>query len=267
MDLVIIILLVLLWINRNRMSIPEGLSLYFANKGTGKTTLLSYYAWMALNKRKYKKKYPNGVYCTVPISGCKLINVKEHLGKVLLENCLILVDEGALEFDNTMRLPDVQKMFFRLQRHYSCDVIVISQSWEDININLRRLYDNMYIMSRSVFLKHLHLSYIREIKKFIDINEESQKPEDFYRWKYPQWLSMWFFRRPWYKYFDTHYRPYELKETVYEQFPVEHKKPHIHQQVLHYIGKNGKIQVDKVVAKIRDSKVQQEDQRNDVDVA
>lgn len=245
-----LMILIVFLIHRKRGSIPKGLTLYFANKGTGKTTLLSKFAYLGQNKRKFKKKYPNGTFSNVPISGCKHLDIKEQLGKVNIEKALVLVDEGAIEFDNTTRLPDCQKMFFRLQRHYECDVIVISQSWEDININLRRLYDNMFIMSRSRVLRHM--SYIRRIVKYIDINEETNKPEDFYKWAYPAVFSYWFNRKPYYKYFDTHYKPYELPEGVFEVFTEETKKPYVYQDVLHYITSKGKLKVIELKNKRKD---------------
>lgn len=170
------------------------ISLYFANPGAGKTTYLSRIAQkynkptalstmlnkITRGKLKEKRKY-DCVYCNVPIYNTYMFDVDKDLGVKHIERSLLLIDEGAIVLDNRVPLTEEQKTFLRLHRHYKVDIICVSQSWEDINIVVRRLYDRIYLMNKTWLG---HLTTIRKIKKMIQISEEGQI-QDMYRFSFP----------------------------------------------------------------------------------
>ncbi len=216
------------------------IELYFANPGAGKTTYISKLA-QKYNKPKFssyllhllsfgkidiKYKYPNGVYCNVPVYGTKKYTVDDDLGKTHIEKALILIDEGAIVLDNRVPLSKDKKQFLRLHRHYKCDAIIVSQSWEDVNIVVRRLYDGIYLMN------HLfgHFSVIRKIVKFTTISEDEQII-DGYRFK--RFGMRLFYRKPYYRYFNSYEKPilnkkecdtwieepvYNIRQTIKNRF-------------------------------------------------
>lgn len=177
------------------------IKLVFANVGTGKTTYLAKLAHSKRNIKKYDKIFSN-----VPIEGCYQFDVRD-LGKLHIENALLLIDEGAIVLDNNVKLPEREKTFYRLHRHYNCDIVVVSQSFEDINIVVRRLYTSMYIMKRSLFFPWL--SYTRLISKKIGIDEVSKQIIDFY--DFIPFSRRYFRRSKYYKYFDSYDKP-QLQE-------------------------------------------------------
>lgn len=189
------------------------ISLYFANPGGGKTSFLSKIA----HSRKYKKKYDK-IFCNVPIKDTYMFDVTKDLGISHIENSLILIDEGAIELDNRTPLKSFQKTFLRLHRHYKCDIIICSQSWEDVNIVVRRLYDHIYLINRIPLFKHW--SVIRRIKKCIDISEEGQIVDMYYF----TFLGLrLFYRRPYYKYFNSYDKP-QLTDIDPCMYPVDDTK-------------------------------------------
>lgn len=195
------------------------IDLYFANVGSGKTTLLAKIA----NSKKYQKKY-DMIFSNVPIANTYKLDIKKDLGVYNIENALILVDEGAIEFDNNIKLPEVQKYYFRMHRHYNCDIIVVSQSYEDISIILRRLYRHIYVLDKLWF----GLSKAKRINKYIDIDETTHQITEFYAYvPFPLSLitNKTFYRPNYYKYFNS-FDKIELKPKEFEKWhsEVEEKK-------------------------------------------
>jgi hypothetical protein len=204
------------------------ISLYFANPGAGKTTYLAKIAQkynkptsfrrvihkITMGKSKLESKYDK-VYCNVPIYNTFKFDVDQDLGIKHIEKSLLLIDEGAIVLDNRTPLSDEQKTFLRLHRHYKVDIVCVSQSWEDINIVVRRLYDRIYLMNKT----HIgHLTIFRKIKKLIQMSEEGQI-QDMYKFTHPLFGGFQIFnRKPYYRFFNSYDRP-QLSTTpdiIYE---------------------------------------------------
>lgn len=187
------------------------ITLYFANVGSGKSTKLAQIASKELKKiRKGKSKYKY-VVSNCHIKGVYYVPDIHIIAEKAFENCLILIDEGSIEFNSrnykSMKPQEVQ--YFKLHRHYggydpidkinySNDIVIVSQSYEDIDITIRRLYGQMYILK-----KLGPFTAEREIKKYITIDENEQIIEGYRFVRLPRfWL-----RKPYYKYFDSYWRP------------------------------------------------------------
>ncbi len=135
------------------------ISLYFGLPGSGKTTLLARHALKA--SKRYKHVYvnvylrympPNVVY--VPAS---------YIGKYDMHDCLILIDEGSIHFDNR-DYKNTDKGFLRyiiMHRHHHADINVYTQYYNGVDIKLRRLCDRVYYVFRSHFFGSIMTSYWR----------------------------------------------------------------------------------------------------------
>lgn len=212
--LIIIILIFLFWYNRP----PElnGVVLFFANIGSGKTTLLSKIAIQEQRKiQKGKSKYKY-IISNAHIHGCSYVtDIRGLLQRGALQDCLILLDEGSIIYNNrknTMKDKEIQ--FFKLIRHYRCTCVVVSQSHEDIDITLRRLYTQIYLLNK-IFC----FTLIRPIKKMVGIDEISHQIIDKYRFTIFFSYSI-FFRPLYYKLFNSWWIPSDIPLIDPEQLEI-----------------------------------------------
>jgi len=181
----------------------NGVVLYFANIGTGKTTFLSK---IAIKEQKKMEKGKSKYKCIVSnarIHGVVFIeDLRGLIKEGALKDTLLLIDEASIIYNNRKQnLTEREIQWFKLIRHYNSSTIVLSQSYDDIDITLRRLYTEIYIMSRLPWF-----TLIRPIKKYVGIDEATGQIVDKYKFKFP---TNWrLFCRPLYfKYFDSWWIP------------------------------------------------------------
>lgn len=200
------------------------ISLIFANVGTGKTTLLAKLALEYGMSDKYDLVLSN-----VALYGAKKFDVSD-LGYKHIRKAAIFIDEGAIELPNTTKLDEKLKMFLRLHRHYECDIWIVSQSYEDVNIVVRRLYSSIWIMNRVPMIGEM--SYYRCIHKSIGIDDESHQIVEKYKFKFPwPFINIRFMYRPlYYKYFDSYDAP-QLKPSEFEDWVAEKPKGNMRQML------------------------------------
>lgn len=168
----------------------------------GKTTLLAKIAQDAKDGksgvlgRKYK-----AVYTTFFCSGINRIDF-DALPYYDFSDSLIIIDEISLFADNR----DFKKFdknlleFFKLHGHQKMDIVWCSQGFTDADKKIRDLTDTIFYVSAS-FLPHI--SIVRRIIHTIDFAGGDVK--DLYTLES---IPKIFFRKKWYKYFDS----YEHKE-------------------------------------------------------
>lgn len=203
------------------------ISIYFGSPGAGKTTLACREILKA-NKR-YAYTFSN--------FGCKCADFDDvdlnTLGSwTFPEGSYIAIDEAGIEYNNRKfkSLSQDTIKWFKLHRHYKCDLSVWSQSWEDMDVTLRRLADRLYYVR-----KIGPFTLIRRVYKRVTINEETEQIIDGYKMVsmiyfllkplyYASYLALGLgfvikvlfprfqdvqlvLRRPYYKYFDTHAAP------------------------------------------------------------
>jgi hypothetical protein len=186
----------------------------FANVGAGKTTLLAKIACEENRKiEKGKSKY-KGIITNTPL---KLKNayfyddIRKLLKNYVVEDTLILIDEGSIVYNNRkMSMTELEILFFKYHRHFNCDVIIVSQSYDDIDITIRRISTELWHM-----VKLFGLSILRPISKKISIDDNTKQIIDkyFFRSIFNYKLIL---RCKYYKYFDTRYRPENLKYYDYK---------------------------------------------------
>lgn len=118
--------------------------IYLGVPGSGKTTFA---AW--LTKRDLKKK--RNVYSNVPIKGAYHIE-KNDIGKFLLQHGSLSLDEAGVDYNNrrsVKTMTDDEIKFYKFHRHFDMDIHIFSQAL-DVDITLRRLATEMYLVKKSI---------------------------------------------------------------------------------------------------------------------
>lgn len=202
--------------------------IYFGVPGSGKTTHAAKIVYKNL-----KKGIPT--FCNVNIRGAIKINASD-IGKIMLTDGDLIIDEASIEYNNRnfKSLPKETIQWFKLARHYGIrNIYVYSQSYDDMDITLRRLSDVMYIVKKT-FIPGLIVT--RQISRKIGINQETHQIEDQFFFQLFH-MSFCFGPRYW-KLFDSWECPSlprtRLKIMGYEIYPI-------HPDVLKLIPKNMKI--------------------------
>ena len=221
--LVFIVFILILIVNLNKVREGE-MVVIFANIGAGKTTYLARYAQKELKKiRKGKSKYKH-VISNTPISGTIYVpNIRKLIETTAPEHTLILVDEAGIVWNNRkMKITDKEIEYLKLIRHYDSKMIAISQSYDDIDITIRRIYTSMFLLERFPYI-----TLIKPIRKYVTIEPETEQIIDGYNFR--SIFSWRFLLRPrYFKYFDTKWKLNDgRKHPDYKEFqtvPYRKKK-------------------------------------------
>lgn len=203
------------------------ITVYFGSPGAGKTT-------MAVRRILKEKKRYLGTFANFSCTCADVDNVSlEGLGEwTFPRGSLIEIDEAGIEYNNRKfkSLSQDTIKWFKLHRHYACDIDIWSQSWEDMDITLRRLADRLYYIKRIG-----PFTMIRRVYKRVTVNKETEQIIDGYKMVHMLYLILkplyyvsylllglgflihaifpafdeikLVLRAPYYKYFDTHAAP------------------------------------------------------------
>lgn len=177
---------------------------YFGVPGVGKSTIL------AKEYKKNKRKYDHIYTINLQLRGVEMIT-KDDLEKYKFKNTLILWDEITMDADNRAFKSFSKELrdFVLLHRHLGCDIIYVTQNFENVDKKIRDLTVELWYMSKSVvpFLRSFTSS--KRIYRQININENTSELTLGYR--FCNFIESIFvsnfkicFRRRYYKYFDTH---------------------------------------------------------------
>lgn len=179
----------------------------FGLPGTGKTTLLTAIAIKALKKGMYEGESIERVYTNFAVNYPGIYRLDwSKLGYQQHENCLILIDEISIYCDNRNwkeNLKKEQLMFWKLYRHYRCQIIYCSQSYNDCDKKIRDLTDEFYQITALPF----GLSRLQKISREMIIDKTIQEGYNL------RGLGRIYFRPRYYKYFDSYSAP-QLKPNT-----------------------------------------------------
>lgn len=218
------------------------INVYFGSPGSGKTTHIMYLikkqikylsSWKyRLSKipvfSKFFPKKPDYYFTNVKDCVFPFYPSSELGVSALPPYSVYYLDEAGIDFNNrkykTMSQSTIA--YLKLHRHYKHDVNIYSQSWEDMDVTLRRLADRYY------YLKKVGpFTLVRRVRKIVTIDNNTQQIIDGYKftgilWRLvPKFLggfkSFYFVFRPkYYKYFDSYAIENPLPEYESEPIPV-----------------------------------------------
>lgn len=176
---------------------------YFGVPGVGKTTLATKLARSGL--RKYSHVYTN-----FPCVGTEKIDYKD-LANFKMYNSLIVLDEITLDADNRdfKTFSKDHKDFFTLHRHLGCDIVYLTQNYENVDKKIRDCTNELWYMSKSVVPFFRRFTTAKRIYRNININENTSELTLGYR--FCNLLESVFvknrkvcYRPRYYKYFNTY---------------------------------------------------------------
>ena len=181
------------------------ISMYFGSPGSGKTTLANRLLMLHQIKGRYQHYFANfetklAHYIDLTGLGCY----------TLPPGSLLIIDEAGICFNNRAykSMPKELISWLKLHRHYQVDVVLISQSWEDVDVTFRRLTDRLYHIS-----KIWQFSIVRRVYKSVGIDKTTHQIIDAYRFGFflgfligLDNLSI-FWRPTYYRFFDSFSTP------------------------------------------------------------
>ena len=237
-----IFLFALLWCWLSRARHPKHslqLNVYFGVPGSGKTTYAAYLARQAqkesivirlckrfpcrfthwiLNGTNWKRAYP--VWSNVPIQGTYKLNAKSDIGVYMIQDGKMIIDEAGVEFNNRdyKAFPKPAIRFFKYHRHYGVSVDVFSQSFDDMDVTLRRLAQNFYVVRKSAVPFFVT---IKRIRRKVGIDGNSHQLVDAYSFGLPILDTKWIFCPPLWKMFDS----YDVEELPEKEWHGWHDDP------------------------------------------
>ena len=213
---------------------PHVLNVYFGVPGSGKTTFAAYLTKWALHENvliRFCRKRPNrltnlllnsrclkrriDVFSNVPITGAYQLNAKEDIGRFMIEDAKIIIDEAGIEYNNRNYKTFSQEAiyFYKYHRHYKTSVDIFSQSSEDMDVTLRRLAQNFYVVRRSLVP---FCVVARRIRRKVGVDEHTKQIMDLYAMGVPIIDTRRIFAPSLWKLFNS----YSRKELPQKDWPV-----------------------------------------------
>ena len=183
-----------------------------APPGTGKTCLAALIVRQAALEGKK-------VYSNVPIRGAIRIDIKKDLGKYLIENAKLIIDEAGSDLNNRNwhnNLTNDSIDFIKKHRHYNVDIYTFSQAPGDMDNKFRDLVTRMFLLEKgSAF--HVNAIALKKVMKLeagqIVQYLEEVKEESFNFFTPPSWA--------WFNSWDKKDYLQELEEKYYTILDVK----------------------------------------------
>lgn len=167
-----------------------------------------------LSSRCWKRKID--VYSNVPITGSYQIDAKHDLGTRWIADGKLIIDEAGVEFNNRdfKSFSKDAIYFFKYHRHFRLSVDVFSQSFEDMDVTIRRLARTFFVVKKSLLPGFI---VIKRIRRKVGIDENTHQIIDHYYFGFPLFDSKWVFCPPLWKLFNS-YSCKQLPVTPFEKW-------------------------------------------------
>lgn len=200
------------------------IEIYFGLPRSGKTTVAVALA------RKYVAQGKD-VYVNFPCKVKGTIHIQnEWIGKYDMENGVIIIDEASIFADsrNYKKFSKDLVDFFCLHGHWNNRIILLCQIYNRVDSTIRQMAERLYLVKKNRILRFITTVYKvpygmqfktydndgnKVKRKYGDIDEGYAEPNII-----DKITARRYYRPKYYKYFDTHYKPYEL-----QKFPEELK--------------------------------------------
>lgn len=195
---------------------------YFGSPGAGKTTLA-----VKLMKKAVKKR-PASANFDHSVSGASICDLNGLGSWTFKDGTFLVIDEAGIEYNSraykTLSASAIR--WFKLHRHFRCDIAVLSQSWDDMDVTIRRLSNELWYIKRVG-----PWTISRRVYKRITVDKNTEQIIDGYRMASGLWLLFlplqWIkivpdhwrltFRPFYYRYFDSYSKPSGI---VVKEFPI-----------------------------------------------
>ena len=203
---------------------PHVLNVYFGVPGSGKTTFAAHLTKWALHENaliRFCRRRQNrvtekilesrflkrriDVYSNVPITGAFQLDAKTDIGRYMIEDAKVIIDEAGIEYNNRnyKSFPQEAIYFYKYHRHYKVSVDVFSQSYEDMDVTLRRLAQNFYVVRKSLVP---FCVVARRIRRKVGVDEQTKQIMDLYSMGFPVLDTKRIFSPPLWKLFNSYSR-------------------------------------------------------------
>jgi len=181
--------------------------IYFGVPGSGKSTYAAY-----ITKKVLKKG--GRVWSNVPILGAMKLNPIEDIGKHMIQNGHVIIDEAGCEYNNRdfKSFSKDSTYFYKHHRHYKTTVHLFSQGFDDMDKKLRTLATHLFVLKKSM-IPFFIAKY--QISKKVGINEMTKDICDEY-YKIP-FSTRWIFCPVLWDMFDS-YSTKELPSKDWETY-------------------------------------------------
>lgn len=211
-------------------------NVYFGVPGSGKTTFA---AWLTKKSLKESRiitlcrKRPENlvcklilksrfwkrreeVYSNVPITGAYRLEPQKDIGHVMITDGKVIIDEAGIEYNNRSykSFSPESIYFYKYHRHYETSVDVFSQSYDDMDITLRRLAQNYYVVRRSLVP---FCVVCQRILRRIGVDEQTHQITDLYKFGWPVIDTRRIFSPPLWRMFNSYSRK-ELPAKQWERW-------------------------------------------------
>ena len=114
----------------------------------------------------------------------------------------LIIDEAGVEFNNRnfKSFPQEAIYFFKYHRHYQVSVDVFSQSFEDMDVTIRRLARSFFVVRKSLIPGCI---VVKKIRRKVGIDEQTHQIIDAYSFGLPVLDSKWVWCPPLWRLFNT----------------------------------------------------------------
>lgn len=221
----IVLVIFLFPFRRPGRKVSHVLNVYFGVPGSGKTTFAAYltkqcfreslvirlckcfpsnrFCQRILAGKHFRRAMP--VYSNVPITGAYRLDAKSDIGRYMIADAKIIIDEAGIEYNNRnfKTFPPEAIYFYKYHRHYQTSVDVFSQSHEDMDVTLRRLAQNFYIVRRSLVP---FCVTCRLVRRKVGVDSQTHQIADLYSMGIPLLDTRRIFSPPLWKLFNSYSR-------------------------------------------------------------
>lgn len=200
---------------------PHVLDVYFGVPGSGKTTFAAWLTKQSLKQSRaitWAQKHPCKfsvwllgtkllkrsvpVYSNVPITGAYQLEPQTDIGVHMITDAKVIIDEAGIEYNNRnyKSFPKESIYWYKYHRHYECSVDVFSQSYEDMDITLKRLAQNYYVVKKSLLP---YFVVCKRIRRKVGIDDTTHQIIDQYYFGLPVLDTRWIFTPPLWRLFNS----------------------------------------------------------------
>lgn len=201
------------------------LNVYFGVPGSGKTTYAAYLTKQCMRESlvlRFCKRWPDKKLCkrileskyfrrsmpvfsNVPITGSYKLDVQKDIGHYMIDGGKVIVDEAGIEYNNRFfkTFPPEAIYFYKYHRHYQTSVDVFSQSYDDMDVTLRRLAQAYFVVRRSIVP---FCVTTRLIRRKVGVDEQTHQIADLYYMGLPVLDTRRIFCPPLWKMFNSYSR-------------------------------------------------------------